>query len=244
MTRTPKQRIDVVLVGRGLADSREKARAMILAGSVLVNGQKTDKAGSLVEPESRVEVVKKPPYVSRAGVKLASALDAFGIDPSGKICGDIGASTGGFTHCLLERGAQRVYAIDVGSGQLDWRLRNDPRVVVRERVNARYLAPGDLPEPLDLVVADVSFISVTLILPPASRLLRQGGEMVILVKPQFEAGRGQVGRGGIVREPEVHQAACERVDACARALGFRTALVESPILGAEGNREFLLHAGH
>jgi 23S rRNA (cytidine1920-2'-O)/16S rRNA (cytidine1409-2'-O)-methyltransferase len=239
-----KQRLDLLLVGRGLAESREKARALVLAGLVLVDGQPAGKPGHSVSPQSRIELLAKPPYVSRAGKKLEAALDAFGIRVSGKICMDVGASTGGFTDCLLQRGAKRVYAIDVGGGQLDWRLRNDPRVVVRERVNARYLKFEDIGELLDLAVCDVSFISATLIVPRLAALLHERGEMVILVKPQFEVGRGQVGKGGVVRDPELHQAACVRVEEAARGLGFRCDLVESPILGAEGNKEFLLYARH
>jgi 23S rRNA (cytidine1920-2'-O)/16S rRNA (cytidine1409-2'-O)-methyltransferase len=244
MTRGEKRRLDQLLVDRGLAESREKAQALILAGWVLVDGQKADKAGRSIAADSRIEVIERSPFVSRGGFKLQAALDQFRIDVRDKVCADIGASTGGFTDCLLQRGARRVYAIDVGKGQLDWKIRNDSRVVVRESVNARYLRPEDLPEQVDLAVCDVSFISATMILPPMSTVLREGGEMVILVKPQFEVGRGQVGKGGIVREPELHQAACARVVQAAQALGFTTRLMESPLPGAEGNKEFLLHAGH
>jgi 23S rRNA (cytidine1920-2'-O)/16S rRNA (cytidine1409-2'-O)-methyltransferase len=244
MTRVEKRRLDQLLVDRGLAESREKAQALILAGWVLVDGQKADKAGRGIAADSRIEVIERSPFVSRGGFKLQAALDQFRIDVHDRVCADIGASTGGFTDCLLQRGARRVYAIDVGKGQLDWKIRNDSRVVVRESVNARYLRPEDLPEQVDLAVCDVSFISATMILPPMSTVLREGGEMVILVKPQFEVGRGQVGKGGIVREPELHQAACDRVVQAAQALGFTTRLMESPIPGAEGNKEFLLHAGH
>lgn len=239
-----RRRLDQLLAERGLAESREKAQAMILAGSVMVDGQRSDKPGRSVRADCRIDVTEKPPYVSRGGLKLAAALDGFLIDVAGKVCLDCGASTGGFTDCLLQRGAARVYAVDVGSGQLDWKLRHDPRVVVREGVNARYLAREDFPERMDLAVCDVSFISVTMILPALAPLLKpDGGEMVILVKPQFEVGRGQVGKGGIVRDPALHQASCDRVRRAVEALGFVTAIRESPILGAEGNREFLLHAG-
>lgn len=244
MSQAGRRRLDQLLVERGLVESREKAQALILAGSVLVDGQKADKAGRAIDAASRIEVTRRPPYASRGGFKLQAALDRFGIDAAGKVCLDVGASTGGFTDCLLQRGARRVYAVDVGRGQLDWKIRNDPRVDVREGVNARYLQPEDLPEQVDLAVCDVSFISATLILPRMAGMLRQGGEMVILVKPQFEVGRGQVGKGGIVRDPELHRAACERVEQAARALGFRTQLMESPMPGAEGNKEFLLHANH
>jgi len=239
-----KVRLDVLLVGRGLAESREKARALVLAGQVLVGGRKADKPGHAVSIDSRVELLARPPYVSRAGKKLEAALEAFHIAVRGKICLDVGASTGGFTDCLLQRGARRVYAVDVGAGQLDWRLRNDPRVVVRERVNARYLSPEHTGEAVDLAVCDVSFISATLILPAVAPLLREAGEMVILVKPQFEVGRGQVGRGGIVRDATLHEEACARVEKAVRQLGFRATLMESPVLGAEGNKEFLLYARH
>jgi 23S rRNA (cytidine1920-2'-O)/16S rRNA (cytidine1409-2'-O)-methyltransferase len=239
-----KARLDRLLVERGLAATREKAQALILAGEVRVDGRKAQKAGQAVSAESRIEVLAPPPFVSRGGLKLDAAIEHFGIQVAGRICLDVGASTGGFTDCLLQRGAARVHAVDVGSGQLDWKIRSDPRVVVHEKLNARYLRGEDIGEPVDLAVCDVSFISVTLILPAVAPLLRPGGEMVILVKPQFEVGRGQVGKGGIVREPELWEAACRRVDDTARQLGFETGIIESPILGAEGNREFLLYAHH
>ena len=244
MTSAGKQRLDVMLVDRGLAESREKARALVLAGQVLVDGVRAPKPGHSVAVDSRVELLERLPYVSRAGKKLEAALTAFAIDVRGKTCIDVGASTGGFTDCLLQRGAGRVYAIDVGKGQLDWRLRNDPRVIVREGVNARYLAGDFLGETAAFAACDVSFISVTLILPSVAALWAESGEIVILVKPQFEVGRGQVGKGGIVRDPALHQAACDRVRSAARGLGFRTDLMESPVLGAEGNKEFLLYARH
>ncbi|MGH9672569.1 MAG: TlyA family RNA methyltransferase [Bryobacteraceae bacterium] len=239
-----KQRLDQLLVDRGLAASREKARALVLAGQVTVDGEPAAKPGHAVDAGSRVEVESEPPFVGRGGVKLAAALDHFAIDVRDRVCLDVGASTGGFTDCLLQRGARRVYAVDVGRGQLDWKLRGDARVVVREGLNARYLKAGDIGEPVDLVVVDVSFISATLILPALAPLAGEDGELVILVKPQFEAGRGQVGRGGVVRDPALHRAACERVEKAARSLGFRTALMESPITGAAGNREFLLYGRH
>jgi len=240
----PRHRLDQLLVDRGLVDSREKARALILAGQVLVDGQKIDKAGHSVAADARVELLESPRYVGRGGLKLEAALDHFAIHPAGRICLDIGSSTGGFTDCLLQRGATRVYAIDVGTAQLDWRLRNDPRVIVREQVNARYLTRAEVPEPIQLAVADVSFISVTMILPVLPNLLADSAEMVILVKPQFELEREQVGKGGIVRDPRLHREACRRVDEAVQGLGFRTDIIPSPVLGAEGNQEFLLYARH
>jgi 23S rRNA (cytidine1920-2'-O)/16S rRNA (cytidine1409-2'-O)-methyltransferase len=239
-----KTRLDRLMVDRGLAGSREKAQALIMAGEVLVGGQKALKPGQSVPADATVEVLARPPYVSRGGLKLAGALRRFAIDPVGKVCLDVGASTGGFTDCLLQAGAARVHAVDVGSGQLDWKLRNDARVVVHDRVNARGLVFADIGETVDLAVCDVSFISVTLILPAVVPLLRPDGQMIVLVKPQFEAGKGQVGKGGIVRDPGLHRAACDRVAAAVRQFGFETAIMDSPILGAEGNKEFLLHAHH
>ena len=239
-----KTRLDRLLVERGLAESREKAQAMIMAGEVLVSGQKGAKPGQQVSEDSAVEVLARPPYVSRGGLKLAAALREFAIDVAGAVCVDIGSSTGGFTDALLQAGAARVHAVDVGAGQLDWKLRNDPRVVVHEGVNARTMLPDEIGEPADLLVCDVSFISVTLILPAIVPLLKPGGQMVILIKPQFEVGKGQVGKGGIVRDPELHQAACRRVEEAVKALGFGTSMMDSPILGTEGNREFLLYARH
>jgi 23S rRNA (cytidine1920-2'-O)/16S rRNA (cytidine1409-2'-O)-methyltransferase len=239
-----KIRLDRLLVERGLAESREKAQALIMAGEVKVAGQKAAKPGHTVDSEAAVEVLARPPYVSRGGFKLAGALRQFPIDPTGKVCLDLGSSTGGFTDALLQAGAARVHAVDVGAGQLAWPLRTDPRVVVHEGINARELRFEDIGEPADLLVCDVSFISVTLILPAAVPLLRPEGQMVILVKPQFEVGRGQVGKGGIVREPALHQAACDRVTRAVEELGFHTEIMESPILGAEGNKEFLLYAHH
>lgn len=253
-----KQRIDQLLVARGLAESREKAQALILAGQVLVNGQKEQKPGHSAAADASIEVLERMPYVSRGGYKLAAALDHFHIDLIGKVCLDVGASTGGFTDCLLQRGAAEVWAIDVGHGQLDWKLRNDPRVVVREGVNARRLKSEDFPEPFDLATCDASFISTTLLIPEIVARLKPSGEMILLVKPQFEVERHQVGKGGIVRDPELHAAACNRIrtavehvntnpntnpDASLQsAPGFHVTIIDSPILGAEGNREFLLYA--
>lgn len=241
---TMKTRLDRLIVERGLAESREKAQALVMAGEVLVNGQKAAKPGHPVAHDCAVEVLARPPYVSRGGFKLAAALRHFAPGVAGKICLDIGASTGGFTDVLLQAGAARVHAVDVGAGQLDWKLRGDARVSLHEGLNARALKLEDLGEPVDFLVCDVSFISVTLILPAAVPLLRPGGQMVILIKPQFEVGKGQVGKGGIVRDPALHQAACERVVRAVREFGFETAIIESPILGAEGNKEFLLYAHH
>ncbi len=239
-----KRRIDQLLVDRGFAESRERAKALLLAGSVSVNGQRVDKPGQNVPVDSAIEVAAKLRYVSRGGLKLEGALAHFRIDVTDMVCIDIGSSTGGFTDCLLQHGAARVHTVDVGAGQLDWKLRNDPRVIVHEGVNARYINPSDIGEVADLLVCDVSFISVTLIAPGFPALLRPNGEMIILVKPQFEVGRGEVGKGGIVRDPALHAAACARVEAAVRALGFKTEIMESPISGAEGNREFLLYARH
>jgi len=239
-----KTRLDRLLVDRGLVESREKAQALIMAGEVLVDGQKASKPGQAVEPESAIELTARPPYVSRGGFKLAAALTHFGIDVTGLVCLDVGASTGGFTDVLLQSAAARVHAVDVGAGQFAWKLRNDARVRLHENLNARELRFEDIGEPIDLAVCDVSFISVTLILPAMAPLLRPDGRLVILIKPQFEVGKGQVGKGGIVRDPELHQAACRRVESAVRGLGFERAIMESPILGAEGNKEFLLYAHH
>ena len=238
------QRLDLLLVERGLAQSREKARALILAGQVLVQGQKIDKAGHSVSTHSKIELLESPKYVGRGGLKLEAALDHFRIQTAGRVCLDIGSSTGGFTDCLLQRGAARIYAIDVGTAQLDWKLRNDPRVIVHEQVNARYLGREQVPEPIDLAVCDVSFISITMILPVLPNLLAESAEMVILVKPQFELERHQVGKGGIIRDPALHHQACRRVEDAVQRLGYGSEIIPSPILGAEGNQEFLLYARH
>jgi 23S rRNA (cytidine1920-2'-O)/16S rRNA (cytidine1409-2'-O)-methyltransferase len=237
-----RQRLDLILVERGLVDSREKGQALILAGQVLVDGQKVDKPGHAVAADSNIELAAQPRYVGRGGLKLEAALDHFNIPVAGKVCLDIGSSTGGFTDCLLQRGAARVYAIDVGTGQLDWKLRNDPRVIVHEQINARYLSRNEVPEPIDLAVCDVSFISITMILPVLPNLLAKGAGMVILVKPQFELERHQVGKGGMIRDPALHQQACRRVEDAVKQLGFQIEIIPSPVLGAEGNQEFLLYA--
>jgi 23S rRNA (cytidine1920-2'-O)/16S rRNA (cytidine1409-2'-O)-methyltransferase len=239
-----RQRLDLLLVERGLVESREKARGLILAGKVLVDGQRVDKAGHAVSLETRIELLESPRYVGRGGLKLEAALDRFGIQVKGRTCLDVGSSTGGFTDCLLQHGAARVYAIDVGTAQLDWKLRNDPRVIVHEQVNARYLTRSEVPEPIALAVCDVSFISITMILPALKNILADDGEMVILVKPQFELEREQVSKGGIIRDPRLHQQACQRVEDAVHQLGFQTDIIPSPVLGAEGNQEFLLYARH
>jgi 23S rRNA (cytidine1920-2'-O)/16S rRNA (cytidine1409-2'-O)-methyltransferase len=239
-----KQRLDRLLVERGLAESRERAQALIMAGEVMVGGQKAVKPGHATDISSEIEVAGRAPYVSRGGVKLAAALHGFAIDVAGLVAMDVGSSTGGFTDCLLQRGAARVHAVDVGTGQLDWKIRKDPRVIVHDGVNARHLRFEDIGEPVDFVSCDVSFISVTLILPAVAPILRPDGCMVILVKPQFEVGKGQVGKGGIVRSSELHREACARVEDAVKALGFATGIMESPITGAEGNKEFLLYARH
>lgn len=240
-SRPARERLDRLLVERGLVESRTRAEALILARRVRVEGIETVKPGSLVDPEVRIELSEpEHPWVSRGGLKLAAALDTFGIDPNGLVCLDVGASTGGFTDVLLTRGAARVYAVDVGYGQLHARLRSDPRVVLRERVNARFLSREEIPEPIELAVSDVSFISVTLILPAIVPLLAHGARVVLLIKPQFESLRGEVGRGGIVRDPEVRERARRRVLAAAESLRLRLlGEGESPITGADGNVEFL-----
>jgi 23S rRNA (cytidine1920-2'-O)/16S rRNA (cytidine1409-2'-O)-methyltransferase len=249
-----KTRLDKLLVERGLAASRERAQALILAGKVLVNEQKIEKAGALIEPgpASIVRLLGQDlRYVSRGGLKLEKALEHWRIDLRGKVCVDVGASTGGFTDCMLQHGAARVIAVDTGYGQMDFGLRNDPRVRLLEKTNARYLDAGDIGEAINFVAMDVSFISATLVLPAVIRAVssyaslspHQIRQVVVLVKPQFEAGREMVGKGGIVRDQSAQRAAVARVEATLVALGCRRAdWIESPILGGEGNREFLLHA--
>jgi 23S rRNA (cytidine1920-2'-O)/16S rRNA (cytidine1409-2'-O)-methyltransferase len=237
-----RERLDRLMLERNLAASREKAQALIMAGEVLVDHQKAAKPGQMVRANADVEVLRRPKYVSRGGLKLEAALEHFAIRVDGKVCLDIGSSTGGFTDCLLQAGAARVHAVDAGTAQLDWKLRSDPRVIVHENLNARHLKFADISELAGIAVCDVSFISVTLILPALPPLLEPDAPLVILVKPQFEVGKGHVGAGGIVRDPELHRFACERVSEAAEQLGFTTALMDSPLLGAEGNREFLLYA--
>jgi len=238
-----KVRLDVLLVDRGLAASRERAVALILSGVVLVNGQPVQKAGAPVSENAEI-TLREPdhPYVGRGGIKLAHALDTFGVGVAGREALDIGASTGGFTDVLLKRGAARVVAFDVGHGQLDWGLRNDPRVVVIERANARNIEPSHLPGLVDIVTIDVSFISLRHIFPRVPPLLRDGADVIALVKPQFEAGRGEVGKKGVVRDPLVQQRVVDEAGHAAAEVGLdRVAMTESPITGDTGNREFFLH---
>jgi 23S rRNA (cytidine1920-2'-O)/16S rRNA (cytidine1409-2'-O)-methyltransferase len=237
-----RDRLDRTLVLRGLAESREQAGRLIMSGNVRVEGIPVDKQARLVSVTAKIEVIgKAEPYVSRGGRKLEAALNAFHIDPHGLIAMDVGASTGGFTDCLLQRGAQHVYAIDVGYGQLDWRIRQDPRVVVLDRQNIRYLPTSSVPDPIDLAVIDVSFISLALVLPAVLSFLRRPAWVIALIKPQFEVGRGQVGRGGIVRDDAQRQAVSERIVACAQQHGFVSlGLIDSPVHGQKGNREILV----
>ena len=236
-----KKRLDVLLVERGLADTRQKARATIMSGVVFVDGQRADKAGLNLAGDAEIEVRGNAlPYVSRGGLKLEKALRAFDLSLDGLVCADIGASTGGFTDCMLQNGARKVYAVDVGYGQLDWRLRCDKRVVCMERTNARYLTREQVPDELDFASVDVSFISLRLILPAVCGLLRDGGHVVCLVKPQFEAGREKVGKKGVVRDPAVHLEVLEHFLTHARDSGFKVlGLTYSPIRGPEGNIEYL-----
>jgi 23S rRNA (cytidine1920-2'-O)/16S rRNA (cytidine1409-2'-O)-methyltransferase len=237
-----KQRLDVALVERGLAETREKAKALVMAGRVKVDGEPGAKPGTPVPPEAQLEVQPGPAHVGRGALKLAGALDAFSVAVGDRVAVDVGSSTGGFTEVLLARGATRVYAVDVGHNQLHEKLRADPRVVVREGVNARELGAADVPEPCGLAVMDVSFISVTKILPALRGVLEPQADVVVLVKPQFEVGRGQVGRGGIVRDAALHKGAMQGVADAARTLGYAVlGAAPSPVTGAEGNREFFLH---
>jgi len=238
-----KLRLDQLLVQRGLCETRAKAQARILAGDVLVDDRPVTKAGTAVAEEAPIRLRGEAlPFVSRGGLKLAGALDAFGIDPKGRICFDAGSSTGGFTDCLLQHGATRVYAVDVGTNQLHWKLRSDARVVSLEQVNLRNWDPGQIPEVCSLLVADLSFISLRLVIPPILPSLEAQAEAVLLVKPQFEAGRDDVEKGGIVRDPRVHARVCQEIWSFFAGTELRPqALAASPILGGEGNREFLLH---
>ena len=238
-----KERLDVLLVKQNLAPSREKAKAMIMAGSVLVDGQREDKAGSMFPDTVKLTIKGHTlPYVSRGGLKLEKAMTHFDLSLDGKVCMDVGASTGGFTDCMLQNGAVKVYSVDVGHGQLDWKLRNDPRVVRMERTNIRYVTPEDLEEKAEFVSIDVSFISLTKVLPPVRELMEDGAEMVCLIKPQFEAGREKVGKKGVVRDPAVHREVIGKVVDFARSLSFGVLHLEfSPIKGPEGNIEYLLH---
>jgi 23S rRNA (cytidine1920-2'-O)/16S rRNA (cytidine1409-2'-O)-methyltransferase len=240
-----KRRIDTLLVERGLAESRARAQALVLAGLVWSEGQRLDKPGASLAAGTPLEVRGRDhPWVSRGGVKLAHALDHFAVDPAGAVALDIGASTGGFTDVLLTRGARRVYAVDVGRGQLAWKLRQDERVVVLERTNARHLTPQEIPEAPDLVVCDASFISLTVMLPAALALAAPAARLIALIKPQFEVGKGKVGKGGVVRDPALHREVCDRIAAWLWAQpGWRVeGIIQSPIQGSEGNVEFLVYA--
>ncbi|MBJ6751401.1 TlyA family RNA methyltransferase [Geomonas anaerohicana] len=236
-----KERLDKLVMERGLAPSRERAKALIMAGQVVVDDHLADKAGLMVPLEAEIRLKGEPlPYVSRGGLKLAQGLDRFAIPVEGLVAVDVGASTGGFTDCLLQRGAQRVYAVDVGYGQLAWKLREDPRVVNLEKTNIRHLE--SLPEFPDLAVIDASFISLDKVLPPTLRLIKENATIVALIKPQFEVGRGQVGKGGVVRDEKKHQEVVENVTELAKELGLQVlGVCESPILGPKGNKEFLIH---
>ena len=238
-----RERLDKIIVDRGLVKSRDRARALIMAGNVWVDGRPVTKAGLCVNPDADVAVKESDiPFVSRGGLKLEAALDSFGLDPSGKIAMDIGCSTGGFTDCLLKRGARKVYAIDVGYGQLDWSLRQDPRVILHEKTNIRHFARDLIPDTIDLVVIDVSFISLTLVLPRAHEFLRNGGDVLALVKPQFEVGKGMVEKGGIVRDEAKRLAAVRRICEFAEASGLSViGTCDSPITGQKGNREYFIH---
>ncbi len=242
MAERARRRLDQLVVERGLAATRAEAARLVLAGRVLVAGRVADKPGQAVRPDLPLVLREGPRYVSRGGDKLAAALDAFGVDPRGRVCLDVGASTGGFTDCLLQRGARRVFAVDVGRGQLGPRLRADPRVTVLEGVNARYLDPAQLDARPSLATVDVSFISLEQVLPAVAACLEPGGEILALVKPQFEVGRGQVGKGGVVRDPRCHREVLLRVAAFAAARGLAPrGVVPSPLRGPRGNREFFLH---
>lgn len=238
-----KKRLDVLLTERGHASTRTKAQAIIMSGQVYVDGQKADKPGVSYEETVDIEVRSAAcPYVSRGGLKLEKALRDFGVDPTGYVCSDSGASTGGFTDCLLQQGAKKVFAIDVGYGQLDWKIRSDPRVVVMERTNVRYVTPEQLGEPLDLSVIDVSFISLKIVLPVIKTFLKPTGQVLCLIKPQFEAGKEKVGKKGVVRDPQTHIEVLDSFVALADALDFRIlGLTFSPVKGPEGNIEFLGH---
>ncbi len=240
-----KRRADQLLVDRGLVESRSRAAALILAGQVFTGERRVAKAGDLLPEDAELELRGQDhPWVSRGGLKLERGLDAFGIDPAGRACLDVGASTGGFTDVLLARGAARVYAVDVGHGQLAWKLRQDPRVVVLERVNARHLTRGQVPEPVDLVVCDASFIGLETVLAAPLALVGDAADLVALIKPQFEVGKGRVGKGGVVRDPALHQEVCERIAAWLAAQPGWSVLgiAESPVTGPEGNKEFLIGA--
>lgn len=237
-----KIRLDKLLLEKKLAPTRQKAQALITAGQVLVDKRQADKAGTMVEDTATIEIKESCPYVSRGGYKLEAGLVFFDIDPVGLTCLDIGASTGGFTDCLLKKGAAKVYAIDVGYGQLAWELRQDPRVVVMERTNARYLTADNISEPVDLAVIDAAFISLKLLIPPLLPLFRKHVSILALIKPQFEVGRGKVGKGGVVRNPTLHDEVIQEIENFCKTLGLHSrGVTPSPILGPKGNKEFLIH---
>ncbi len=242
--KTGKIRLDRLLVDRGLMESRERAQALVLAGQVLVNDRKQDKAGALVPEDADIRILGQVlPYVSRGGLKLEAALQEFKINVSGCIALDVGASTGGFTDCLLQHGAAKVYAVDVGYGQMAWKIRQDPRVVVIERTNIRAAGPSLIPEPVDLIVVDVSFISLEKVIPSVLKFLKPESEIIALIKPQFEVGKEQVGKGGIVRDEEARKASVDRITGFMRAAGLEVkGIIPSPITGQDGNVEFLIHA--
>jgi 23S rRNA (cytidine1920-2'-O)/16S rRNA (cytidine1409-2'-O)-methyltransferase len=237
-----RERLDKVLLERRLVASREEGRGRILAGEVWVNGQPVTKAGTLIDESVAIRVKADSLYVSRGGTKLEKALCEFPVEVAEKVVLDVGASTGGFTHCLLSHGASQVYAVDVGYGQLDWKLRNDPRVLVLEKTNIRYLSAAELPRPADFATIDVSFISLRLVLPQVRTLLLAGGAVIALIKPQFEVGKGRVGKGGVVRSPEEHLRVIDEISAAAVKTGFHVAgVTESPLLGPKGNKEFFIY---
>ena len=237
-----KVRLDKLLLIKNLVSSRQKAQALIAAGQVMVNQQLVDKAGTMVADNSAIEIKETCPYVSRGGYKLAAALEHFNISPAGYLCLDVGASTGGFTDCLRQNGAAKVYAVDVGYGQLAWKLRQDSRVLVMERTNARYLQPDNLQDPVDLAVIDAAFISLKLLIPPLLSLFRKNISIIALIKPQFEVGKGKVGKGGVVRDPDLHQEVIDDITGFCADLGLHSkGVIPSPILGPKGNTEFLIY---
>jgi len=238
----PKRRLDNLLLERGIVQSRERAKGLILSGDVRVNGSPVNKAGTLIDENAEIEITKDIPYVSRGGLKLEKAIKEFNINVKDKVAIDVGASTGGFTDCLIQYGAKKVYAVDVGYGQLAWKLRNDPRVVIIERKNVRYIKPSDIGEPVDIATIDVSFISLKLVLPVVKNLLKENGEIIALIKPQFEVGRGEVGKGGIVKDEEKHKKVISEIKSFAIDSGFKVLNVtKSPIAGQKGNVEFLIY---
>jgi 23S rRNA (cytidine1920-2'-O)/16S rRNA (cytidine1409-2'-O)-methyltransferase len=239
---TRKERLDKLLVEKGMVQSRERARALIMEGRVTVDGQALEKPGTLVKMDAHLQIQGEDlPYVSRGGVKLEGALKSFEVDPEGKVVIDVGASTGGFTDCVLQKGAKKVYAIDVGYGQLAWRLQKDPRVINLERRNIRYLKKEEVPEEADLILVDTSFISIEKFLPRLVEFLKEGGDLLCLIKPQFEVGKGEVGKGGVVKDSKLHQKVVDRISQFSRGLGLSVrGIIESPLLGPKGNKEFFI----